>query len=66
MRENSKLPAKKAHRNLLEDEEGAVFVEYLTLVITVGLVGAAAFFFMGVPLVRLYEWTVTWIVLPIP
>lgn len=52
--------------SLLEDERGAVFVEYitLTLLVTIGAAGAIAA--LGIPLARLYSWGVSWILFPLP
>lgn len=59
-------PLRADLQRLLDDEQGAVFVEYLTLTVVVMLSGAASIFLLGVPLVRLYEWGVTWVSMPIP
>jgi len=53
-------------RSLLVEEEGAVFVEYLTLTLLVAIVCAAATLTMGDQLLRRYRMQQAVIVMPIP
>jgi hypothetical protein len=53
-------------RSLLVQEEGAVFVEYLTLTLLVAVVCAAATLTMGDQLLRRYKMQQAVIVMPIP
>ncbi len=52
--------------DLLRDEKGAVFVEYLVLSLFVTIGGAGAVMVLGVPLLRLYHWGNAWITFPLP
>lgn len=51
---------------LLADESGAVFVEYITLTITVSLIGAIAVAGLGLPLLRLFLTLEAFILFPAP
>lgn len=53
-------------RDLLGNEKGAVFVEYLVLSLFVTIGGAGAVMVLGVPLLRLYHWGNAWITFPLP
>jgi Flp pilus assembly pilin Flp len=53
-------------RSLLAAEEGAVFVEYLTITLLVAIVCAAATLTLGDPLLRRYRMQQAVIVMPIP
>jgi Flp pilus assembly pilin Flp len=51
---------------LAGDTEGAVFVEYVTLLTLVAIGAAAATVALGVPLLRLYRYIQMVIALPFP
>ena len=53
-------------RSLLLEEEGAVFVEYLTLTLLVAVICATATLTMGEQLLRRYKMQQAVIVMPIP
>ena len=55
-----------AIRTLLGDSQGAVFVEYVALLLLVTISGAAAVLSLGVPLLRLYRYAQMILVLPFP
>ena len=54
------------HPNLVEDEEGAVFVEYVVLVSTVTIGMMTSIAAMGIPLVKLYDLTRSMLLFPLP
>ena len=66
MDEQTPLTHDEDQQNLLEDDRGVVFVEYLTLASVVTIVGAASVFMLGIPMVRLYEWGSMLVTIPIP
>lgn len=51
---------------LRRDERGAVFVEYVTVLTLVTVVGAAAVAALGIPLLKLFRYVQAVILLPIP
>ena len=51
---------------LLSDRRGAAYVEYLALLTLVTVIGSAATAALGLPLLRLFRYAETLIVLPIP
>lgn len=51
---------------LLADQSGAVFVEYITLTVMVSLIGAAAVASLGIPLLRLFLTLEAFILFPAP
>ena len=53
-------------RRLLADEAGAVYVEYIVLVLMVGVLVAAAILAIGVPLLESFRMTQTFLGAPIP
>ena len=59
--------ATESHRGgLLRARQGAVYVEYIALLTLVTLIGAAATAALGLPLLRMFRYAETLIVLPIP
>jgi Flp pilus assembly pilin Flp len=56
----------RAMQSIARDTNGAVFVEYLTLLAVVTVVGGTAIAGLGLPLLRLYRYAEMLIVLPIP
>ncbi|MBX3250772.1 MAG: hypothetical protein KF901_26570 [Myxococcales bacterium] len=52
--------------SLVEDEDGAVYVEYVLVTILVTLGGAGAVVGLGVPLLNLFRYVEALILLPIP
>ena len=52
--------------HLLSDRRGAAYVEYLALLTLVTLIGSAATAALGLPLLRMFRYAETLIVLPIP
>lgn len=61
-RERSSRPVEQFH----EDEQGAVYVEYLVVASMVTITGAAAVVTLGVPLYNLYRYVEMMILLPVP
>lgn len=53
-------------QHLLPDRRGAAYVEYLALLTLVTVIGSAATAALGLPLLRLFRYAETLIVLPIP
>ncbi len=53
-------------RALAHDERGAAYVEYITLVILVGVIAAAALITVGVPLLNDFQLTQTILGAPVP
>ncbi len=53
-------------KDLAQDERGAIFAEYVTVLALVTLVGAAAVAALGIPLLRLFRYVQAVILLPIP
>lgn len=51
---------------LISDETGIVFTEYIILASVVTILGAASIYTLGVPMVRLYEWGAALAIVPIP
>ena len=52
--------------SLLADERGVMYVEYLTIAIMVTILAAAAIVSLGVPMLRMFDWGHSWVVLPFP
>jgi hypothetical protein len=52
--------------HLLSDRRGAAYVEYLALLTLVTVIGSAATAALGLPLLRMFRYAETLIVLPIP
>jgi Flp pilus assembly pilin Flp len=52
--------------HLLKDSRGAAYVEYLALLTLVTVIGSAATAALGLPLLRMFRYAETLIVLPIP
>lgn len=63
---NDESLLKPSTEYLVKHEEGAVFVEYVTLLILVSIIGAAAVFALGMPLINRYNVAHGILVLPIP
>jgi len=61
-RERGSRPVEQLH----EDEQGAVYVEYLVVASMVTITGAAAVVTLGVPLYNLYRYVEMMILLPVP
>lgn len=51
---------------LVEEDSGVAFTEYIILLFMVTLVGAGSVFLLGLPLVRMYEWGAALTTFPIP
>ena len=51
---------------LLEDEAGVAYVEYIVISLMVTILASAAILSLGIPLLRMYDWGASWIVMPIP
>jgi Flp pilus assembly pilin Flp len=51
---------------LVRDERGVATVEYVTVLIFVSLVGAAAIVGLGVPLIQLFRYVQMVIAMPVP
>ncbi len=58
--------AENRKSGLTRNDRGAVFVEYITVLCLVTLVGAAAVAALGLPLLRLFRYVQAVILLPIP
>jgi Flp pilus assembly pilin Flp len=56
----------EATPHLLRDRRGAAYVEYLALLTLVTVIGSAATAALGLPLLRLFRYAETLIVLPFP
>lgn len=52
--------------HLLSNRRGAAYVEYLALLTLVTVIGSAATAALGLPLLRMFRYAETLIVLPIP
>jgi heme/copper-type cytochrome/quinol oxidase subunit 2 len=50
----------------VEQEEGAVYLEYITIVITMGIVIALAVISLGVPLLNTFRMTQVFLGAPVP
>lgn len=50
----------------VEEEGGAVYVEYITLVVTMGIIIALAIISLGVPLLNTYRMTHVFLGAPVP
>ncbi len=53
-------------KTLLEDEAGVAFVEYIVISLFITILAAAAILVLGIPLLRMYDWGVSWILIPVP
>ena len=51
---------------LISDETGIAYTEYIILASVVTILGAASIYTLGVPMVRLYEWGASLALVPIP
>jgi hypothetical protein len=51
---------------LARDQRGVVYVEYVAVLVLVTLLGAAATAALGLPLLRMFRYAETLIVLPVP
>lgn len=56
----------EATPHLLSDRRGAAYVEYLALLTLVTVIGSAATAALGLPLLRMFQYAESLIVLPIP
>ena len=69
-REDSRMDSRerssKPVEQLREDEQGAVYVEYLVVASLVTITGAAAVVTLGVPLYKLFRYVEMMIQLPVP
>ncbi len=60
-------PRRLGHLQLLHvDEDGAVYVEYLSLTVLVGLLAAAALILVGAPLLENFQATQLILAAPVP
>jgi hypothetical protein len=66
MTDHDQPQASRTAKDLLEDEGGVVFVEYLTLASMVTILGAGCVFVLGLPMVRLYEFGSMLVTIPLP
>lgn len=57
---------RKNHRNLLKDTEGAVFAEYVVVLMLVGVITAVATYSLGRPFVDYYRFAQLILALPFP
>ena len=58
---------KKSERHEeLGGEDGAVFVEYMVLIVTVTVIGAVATFSLGAPFLNMFRQAQAFLSLPIP
>lgn len=53
-------------RTLYQDTRGAIFVEYISLVVLVTLIAALAIAALGIPLIHQYELSKLLLTAPIP
>ncbi len=53
-------------QTLVEDEAGVAFVEYIVISLFITILAAAAIFALGIPLLRMYDWGVSWVLIPVP
>lgn len=68
-REDSRMDSRERSSKpveLREDEQGAVYVEYLVVASLVTITGAAAVVTLGVPLYNLFRYVEMMILLPVP
>jgi len=56
----------KNDQTLLEDEAGVAFVEYIVISLFITILASAAILALGIPLLRMYDWGASWIVIPVP
>lgn len=56
----------KKDQTLLEDEAGVAFVEYIVISLFITILAAAAILVLGIPLLRMYDWGVSWVLIPVP
>jgi hypothetical protein len=56
----------KTTPHLLSNRRGAAYVEYLALLTLVTVIGSAATAALGLPLLRMFRYAETLIVLPMP
>jgi len=55
----------KREQTLLADEAGVAFVEYTVISLFITALAAGAIFAYG-PLLRMYDWGVSWVLIPVP
>lgn len=60
------MRSRENEQTLMEDEAGVAFVEYIVISLFITILAAAAIFTLGIPLLRMYDWGVSWIVIPVP
>ena len=53
-------------RQLLSEEDGAVYVEYISITILVGILASAALILVGVPLLQNFQNTQLFLLSPLP
>ncbi|MBO6934817.1 MAG: hypothetical protein JJ863_07575 [Deltaproteobacteria bacterium] len=53
-------------QTLMEDEAGVAFVEYIVISLFITILASAAILVLGIPLLRMYDWGVSWILIPVP
>ena len=51
---------------LLSEEDGAVYVEYISITLLVGILASAALMLVGVPILENFQNTQTFLLSPIP
>lgn len=54
------------NQTLMEDEAGVAFVEYIVISLFITILASAAILVLGIPLLRMYDWGVSWILIPVP
>ena len=53
-------------RDLLSEEDGAIYVEYISITILVGLLASLALILVGVPLLQNFQNTQLFLLSPLP
>lgn len=55
-----------APRSVLSEEDGAVYVEYISLTLLIGILASAALILVGVPVLQHFQNTQTFLLSPLP
>ena len=58
--------AKTPNRPLLSEEDGAVYVEYISITLLVAILASAALILVGVPLLQNFQNTQLFLLSPLP
>ena len=61
-----RLPAPGSRPGLVTDQRGAVYTEYIIIVMVIGLIVSAALIAIGVPIWRAFKMTQLFIGAPLP